>query len=581
MTDNGAPTPDTDAPALTQRQRRGTRTAPTLGRVLRLAFTGDEGVEYGGDADTVVVTGVRCDSRRVEPGDLFIALPGANHDGHDFLEQAKKAGAAAALVDRRPEAAPLPWARVEDTRRAAGPVADAFHRAPSERLRLVGVTGTNGKTTVTWLLDQAFRRLHGKSLLAGTLGHRIRGGPLRQKTGDPRLTTWEAPDFHAFLARAERAGCRHGAVECSSHGLALERLSAVRFEAAVFTNLTPDHGDFHEDFEDYYRAKRLLFTDLLREGGIAAVSADDHHGRRLEGELRRGRPGLRVLSYGAHEEAEVRITEAASDLGGTKLLLQTPEGSLGIRSPLVGRFNAANLAAAWTVLHAMGTPRKEAAEALSEATAPPGRMERIRAGGPTAAGAPKIGEERDAPTVIVDYAHTPDALERALEAARALAAGRALTVLFGCGGDRDREKRFLMGETASRLADRVVLTSDNPRSEDPAAILADIETGATQADMEWEAPRLEIRPMRRDAIRHAIATARPGEVVLLAGRGHETHQVVGDKRRALSDRREAALALRQRAAGSADPPPDPPADAAPGAADPKTDATDPTTDATE
>lgn len=592
MTNDGAPAPENGAPVLTERQRRGTRTAPTLGRVLRLAFTGDEGIEYGAEAATAVVTGVCCDSRRVKPGDLFIALPGANHDGHDFLERAKAAGAAAALVDRRPDPAPLPWARVENTRRAAGPVADAFHRSPSERLRLVGVTGTNGKTTVAWLLDHAFRRLHGQSLLAGTLGHRLHGGALRRRAGEPRLTTWEAPDFHAFLARAERAGCRHGAVECSSHGLALDRLSGVRFAAAVFTNLTPDHGDFHEDFEDYYRAKRLLFTDLLREGGVAAVSADDHHGRRLDGELRRLRPDLRVLSYGEAEEAEVRITEAASGLEGTKLLLQTPEGSLGIGSPLVGRFNAGNLAAAWAVLRALGTPRKEAAEALSEAPAPPGRMERILAGGAKpAAGTP---EDPEAPTVFVDYAHTPDALERALEAARALAAGRPLTVLFGCGGERDRVKRFLMGETASRLADRVVLTSDNPRSEDPAAILADIESGADQADMEWEAPRLEIRPQRREAIRHAIATAGPGEVVLLAGRGHETHQIVGGKRRALSDRREAAQALRQRAAEPTDPAAEAPdvAEApevpeAAGAADPPADpspdagADDPTTGPTE
>ena len=550
--DAGAGPTGTDTPPLTPRQRRGTRTAPTVGRVLRLAFTGDAGIEYGGDAETAVVTGVRCDSRRVKPGDLFIALTGAAHDGHDFLDRARLAGAAAALVDRAPpEPAPLPWARVEDTRKAAGLVADAFHRSPSERQRLVGVTGTNGKTTVAWLLDAAFRRLHGKSLFAGTIGHRFHGGPLRRRAGDPRLTTWEAPDFHDFLARAERAGCRHGAVECSSHGLALDRLAGVRFEAAVFTNLTPDHGDFHEDFEDYYRAKRLLFTDLLADDGVAAVSADDHHGRRLEGELRRRRPDLRVVTWGRAESAEVRITETASGPEGTKMLLQTPGGSLGLSSPLVGRFNAANLAAAWAVLEALGTPPKEAAEALSEAAAPPGRMEPVPA--PTAApggGAPAEA----APRVLVDYAHTPDALERALEAARELAGGRRLTVVFGCGGERDREKRFLMGETAARLADRVILTADNPRGEDPAAILADIETGAAQPGMEWEA-RLEIRPRRRRAIRHAVLSAEPGEVVLLAGRGHETHQIVRDKRRPLSDRKEAADALRERAAGPPDPPP--------------------------
>ena len=574
--DTAAATPTgADLPALTPRQRRGTRTAPTVGRVLRLAFTGDAEVEYGDGADTVVVTGVGCDSRRLKPGDLFIALPGvtsASRDGHEFLDRARAAGAAAALVDRVPENAPLPWARVADTRKAAGPVADVFHRCPSDRLHLVGVTGTNGKTTVAWLLDAAFRRLHGKSLFAGTVGHRFHGGPLRRRAGEPRLTTWEAPDFHDFLARAERAGCRHGAVECSSHGLALDRLGGVRFEAAVFTNLTLDHGDFHQDFEDYYRAKRLLFTDLLADDGVALVSADDPHGRRLEGELRRQRPDLRVVSWGRAEAAEVRITEAASGLDGTKLLLRTPGGSLGLRSPLVGKFNAANLAAAWAVLESLGTPAKEAAEALAEAPPPPGRMEPV----PLPITAPDRGatEAEGAPRVIVDYAHTPDALERALEAARDLAGGRPLTVVFGCGGERDREKRFLMGETAARLADRVVLTADNPRGEDPAAILADIETGAAQPGMEWEA-RLEIRPRRRRAIRHAVASAEPGEVVLVAGRGHETHQIVGGKRRPLSDRKEAEAALRERAAGPADPSAEPSAD--PSAAPPTGSPADPPT----
>lgn len=518
---------------------RGPGARPTLRRVLAQALPSGPDPRFSAAADRVTVTGAASDSRRVKAGDLFIALRGAFHDGHDYLRQAEARGAAAALVETPPKDAPLPWASVPDTRKASGPVADAVYRSPSERLRLVGVTGTNGKTTVAWLLDQAFRRREGASLLAGTLGHRFSAGGRRSRLTEPRLTTWEAPDLTAFLARAEAAGCTFGAVECSSHGLALDRLSATRFEVAVFTNLTPDHGDFHPDFEHYYRAKRRLFLDLLGDGGTAAVSLDDRRGQRLARELRADRPDVRVLTFGANEEAEVRITERRSDLDGTRLLLSPPEGSLGISSRLVGGFNTENLTAAWAALTALGVDGKEAADLLGRAQAPPGRMERAL---------PRGLDDPDAPVALVDYAHTPDALSRALAAARDIAAGRPLTVVFGCGGERDRVKRYLMGEAAAHLADRVVLTSDNPRTEDPDEIIEDIRKGADQRDAARSAS-LTIEPLRREAIRRAIRGAAPGEVVLIAGRGHETHQQVGGKRRAFSDRKAAKEALRDRATG--------------------------------
>lgn len=527
------------APKSAGRDRRGATARPTLRRILAQALPAAPEPEFGKGAERAVITGVASDSRRVKAGDLFIALRGAFHDGHDHLAQAEARGAAAALVETAPKDAPLPWARVPDTRKAAGPVADAAYRSPSERLRLVGVTGTNGKTTVAWLLDQAFRRREGAGLLAGTLGHRFSAGGRQSRLTEPRLTTWEAPALTAFLARAEHAGCVFGAVECSSHGLALDRLSATRFEAAVFTNLTPDHGDFHPDFEHYYRAKARLFTDLLRPQGTAVISLDDARGRRLAGELRAARGDVRVLTYGANEEAEVRITETHSDLEGTRLLLSTPEGSLGISSRLVGGFNTENLTAAWAALTALGVPGKEAADLLGRAQPPPGRMERAL---------PRGLDDPEAPVALVDYAHTPDALERALAACREIAGRRPLTVVFGCGGERDRVKRYLMGEVAARLADRVVLTSDNPRTEDPNDIIEDIRRGADQPDAE-RSPSLTIAPLRREAIGRAIRAAAPGEVVLIAGRGHETHQQIGGKRRAFSDRKAAEEALRNRAAG--------------------------------
>ena len=501
-------------------------------RQLRDLLDGLE-AELPAGAGDLRIGGVTCDSRRVEPGSLFIATRGERFDGHDFVPAAAAAGAAAAVVER-PLADPgIPLVRVPDARRAAGPAASAFHGHPSADLQLVGVTGTNGKTTVAWLLDEFFHRETTGSLYCGTVGHRARVAGRSLEPAGAGLTTREAPEFQALLATALAAGGAAGAVECSSHGLRQGRLAGTVFEAAVFTNLTRDHLDFHGAFDAYFEAKRELFTDLLRRGGTAVVGRDDPFGVRLAGELRVRRPDVKLVGFGTARDATIRLGALRSDLDGTRVRLHGPAGAHEIRSPMLGHFSALNLAAAWGALTALGFDGERAAAVLSDIAAPPGRMERI--GRPDAGrGAPPE------PAVVVDYAHTPDALARALAAARCLVGEGRLHVVFGCGGERDRGNRPLMGDAAARLADRVILTSDNPRGEAPEAIIAEIRAGAENPALGAEV--LE-EPDRRRAIERAVAVAGPEDLVLVAGKGHETHQQLGDLRIPLDDRRIAAAAL--------------------------------------
>ena len=498
------------------------------------------------DADDAVVTGVVSDSRRLVPGDLFVAIPGDRFDGHDFLGSARDGGAAAALVARGAVPPELPWVQVEDPRRAAGPVAAALYAHPARDLRLVGVTGTNGKTTVAWLVDAICSRALGTSLFAGTVAHRwsraepsgapatvpTRADPPGQRFEPASLTTREGPDFQAFLARARDGGCRAGAVECSSHGLALGRLEGSSFEVAVFTNLTRDHLDFHRDFEDYFAAKRTLFTRLLRTGGAAVVGTDDAWGARLAMEVEELRPDVTLLRFGKHPDgAGVRIVSARPRLDGLALTLETESGTRELESRLTGDFHASNLAAAWAAGTALGIPDDELTSGLAAVPPPPGRMERIEVPGrPVDA----------APAVFVDYAHTPDALARALATARRLVGSGRLSVVFGAGGDRDRDKRPLMGDAAARLADRVVLTSDNPRSEDPDSIVAAIRLGADNAALSAEVSE---ESDRATAIASAISDASAGDLVLIAGKGHETTQEIAGVRIPLDDRVLAREAL--------------------------------------
>lgn len=478
------------------------------------------------------IRGVTCDSRAVEPGSLFIAVPGERFDGHDFVPAAAAAGAAAALVETTPPNPGIPCARVRDARRAAGPVAAAFHGRPSDAMRLVGVTGTNGKTTVAWLLDAFFQRETSGGLYCGTVAHRAHAGGRLLEPAAAGLTTREAPEFQALLALARSAGCRFGAVECSSHGLRQGRLGGTAFEVAVFTNLTRDHLDFHGEFDSYFRAKRELFTDLLRPGGTAVIGWDDPFGVRLAGELQELRPDVRIVGFGSDPGAAIRLAAIRSDLDGTRVSLDGPTGPGEISSPMLGHFSGLNLAAAWGALTALGFDGARAAEVLSGAAPPPGRMERI--------GAPRGSRRGRKPAVLVDYAHTPDALARALAAARCLVGEGRLHVVFGCGGERDRGNRPLMGDAAARLADRVIVTSDNPRGEEPGAIIAEIRVGAENPAFGAE---VLTEPDRRRAIAEAVAAAGPRDLVLVAGKGHETHQHLGDNRIPFDDRQVVAGAL--------------------------------------
>ncbi|MYE42630.1 MAG: UDP-N-acetylmuramoyl-L-alanyl-D-glutamate--2,6-diaminopimelate ligase [Acidobacteria bacterium] len=489
--------------------------------------------ELSAGAGDLPIGAVTCDSRAVEPRSLFIAMSGERFDGHEFVPAAVAAGAAAVLVETPPADPGISFARVRDTRRAAGPVAAAFHGRPSDAMRLVGVTGTNGKTTVAWLLDAFFRRETSGGLYCGTVAHRAHAGGRLLEPAVGGLTTREAPEFQSLLALALSAGCRFGAVECSSHGLRQGRLGGTAFEAAVFTNLTRDHLDFHGGFDSYFRAKRELFTELLRPGGTAVIGSDDPFGARLAAELRERRPDVRVVGFGSDAGAAIRLSAIRSDLDGTHVSLDGPAGPAEISSPLLGHFSGLNLAAAWGALTALGFDGARAAEVLSGAAPPPGRMERIGAARVT-------GRRGRKPAVLVDYAHTPDALAHALAAARCLVGEGRLHVVFGCGGERDRGNRPLMGDAAARLADRVILTSDNPRGEEPGAIIAEIRLGAENPALGAE---VLTEPDRRRAIEEAVAVAGPRDLVLVAGKGHETHQQLGDTRIPFDDRRVVAGAL--------------------------------------
>ncbi len=487
-------------------------------------------VSPGGE-DTMI-GGIASDSRDVRPGDLFVAIRGGSHDGHEFVPAALEAGAAAILVERVPEDVAVPWARVRDTRWSLGSVAAVFYGDPSGAMTLAGVTGTNGKTTTCWLLDEAFFRLAGASLLAGTLGSRLRSGERRTR-GEAGLTTGSPVELQAFLAEGRRRGCAFGVVECSSHGLHQGRLQGTFFRAAVFTNLTPEHLDYHGDLDAYYRAKRLLFSEHLRGGGIAVIGIDDPHGARLAEDVAERRPDVILATFGFDPAATVRILENRSAGDAQTVRLGTPAGEQILETAMPGAFAARNLAGAWAALFNLDFAPEEVTAALSGAPAPPGRMEPVR-----------LEEQADAPLVLVDFAHSPDALEQALRAARDLAGAGRLWTVFGCGGERDPGKRAPMGRLAASLADRVVLTADNSRSEDPERIVAAVREGA-EAERPGSVTACELE--RRDAIRYAVREAAPEDVVLVAGRGAETHQHTARGRLPCDDRDLVRDALREEA----------------------------------
>jgi UDP-N-acetylmuramoyl-L-alanyl-D-glutamate--2,6-diaminopimelate ligase len=467
-----------------------------LGGTAVREVTGDPGVE---------IAALAYDSRGVGPGTLFFCVPGEKVDGHDFGPVAAEAGAAALVVERRLDLE-VTQVVVADARAAMAPLAARFAGDPTERLRTIGVTGTNGKTTTAFLLREVLEAAGIQSGLLGTVKQIVGGAE-----EDAVRTTPEAIDLQAMFARMLAGGDRACAMEVSSHALALHRADAIHFELALFTNLTQDHLDFHADMEDYFQAKRMLFE---MEPGTSVVNVDDSYGARLAGEFK-------CVTFSAEgAEADYLARAVSFDAAGAEFTVGLPEGGeILLRTRLPGGFNVANALGAFAAAVSMGVPVETAAAGLARAARVPGRFEPI--------------DEGQGFAVLVDYAHTPDSMENVLRAARRLTEGRLISV-FGAGGDRDSDKRPKMGRAGAELSDLAVVTSDNPRSEDPAKIVGEVAAGAGGG------VEVEIEVDRRAAIALALERAEPGDTVVIAGKGHEQGQEFEGGRKIPFDDREVA-----------------------------------------
>lgn len=483
-------------------------------------------VELPPDVAARTATGIAYDSRRVAPGAVFVALRGLKADGLTFAPQAEARGAAVIVADRpRPDGIRTAWVEVPNARVALAELADRFFGHPSGRLRAVGITGTNGKTTTAYLLRAIFEAAGWRCGLLGTVVYSFGG---QDRPAD--RTTPEAPDLQQMLRRMVDEGCAAAVMEVSSHALALHRVDAMTFAAGVFTNLTRDHLDFHKDMESYFAAKRRLF-EMLPADAPAVVNLDDPRGSVLAGISRR------PVTYAIRAKADVTPEPFELSLGGLSFTARTPRGRVQVKSRLVGRPNVSNILAAVATSVALDVPTDAIEEGLAGQPGVPGRFEVVHAG------------ESDV-TVVVDYAHTDDALKNLLETARALAPSRLVTV-FGCGGDRDKTKRPLMGAVAGRLSDVVVITSDNPRSEDQLRIIEEVRRGVPAPSRNNGrpgpgSPEVIVQVDRREAIGKAIEEARAGDLVVIAGKGHEKTQVIGDRVLPFDDVTVAREAIERR-----------------------------------
>ncbi len=468
------------------------------------------------------VTAVAYDSRRVTPGTVFVALRGLKADGAQFAPQAVARGAIAVVAETEPNTAiQVPWVVVPDARLALAYLADRFHRHPSGELQLVGITGTNGKTTTAYLLRSIFEAAGMRCGLLGTVVY-----SLGQADIEATRTTPESADVQLMLRQMVDNGCAAAVMEVSSHALALKRTDAISFAAGVFTNLTRDHLDFHGDMESYFGAKRRLFA-LLAQGAPGIVNVDDPRGPSIVS------VASRPVTYALRQAADVTPEPFDLVLSGLSFTARTPVGPIRVRSALVGRPNVYNLLAAVATASALDVPIGAIEDGLAALPGVPGRFQ-------------VVSSANDDVAVVVDYAHTDDALKNLLETARALSKGRLLTV-FGCGGDRDRTKRPLMGAVAGRMSDVVIITSDNPRSEDPARIIEEVQRGVPGA-RQGKGP--EVLPIvdRGEAIARAIDIARRGDLVIVAGKGHEKTQVIGDRELPFDDVDVSRAALTRRRA---------------------------------
>ncbi len=469
-----------------------------------------------GELASASVAGLEYDSRKIQPGFLFFAFPGARADGREFARQALDKGAIAAVSELpAPEGFRGAWIEVEHGRQALALASRNFYGRPDERLKLTGVTGTNGKTTTTFLIDAVLRAAGITTAMVGTIEYRL-AGEVRPAVNTPP----ESLDLYRMFQELEQAGGTHATMEVSSHALSLGRVYGITFHTAVFTNLTRDHLDFHHTMEQYFAAKQLLFAP---QGGSAApswavINFDDPYGRLIG-------PAPHTLRYGFEDGADLRALSLEMNFDGLRFTVQHGAERVRLTSPLVGKFNAYNILAACGAALSYGLDWKTIAGAIATSPRVPGRFESIQQGQPF--------------LIVVDYAHTDDALRNVISVARELHPKRVIT-LFGCGGDRDRSKRPLMAQAASEASDFVVLTSDNPRSEDPIAIMNDALVGLRRFDT----PHI-IEPDRAKAIRLALKEANDGDIVILAGKGHETYQVLKDRIIHFDDREVARGVLEE------------------------------------
>jgi UDP-N-acetylmuramoyl-L-alanyl-D-glutamate--2,6-diaminopimelate ligase len=463
------------------------------------------------------VESIAYDSRRVQRNGLFVALRGEKFDGHDFIEQAIEKGASVIVAEREQKYPRATCVAVENTRTAVADLSAAFYGYPARKLKLVGITGTNGKTTTTFLIQHICEKAGVRCGLIGTVRYQ-----LGERVLPAARTTPESLDLQELLAQIVNAGCRAAAMEVSSHALALDRTRGLEWDVAVFTNLTQDHLDFHGTMKNYFESKLKLFSELAsqqkKRKPVAVINIDDRYGEQLVGKIDKS---TSLITYGMGARADFRASNYRMEFGGTSYQLDARGKSYLVRIPLIGRFNVANSLAALAAANAMGIGVREAVLSLGKSPQVPGRLEMVPA--------------KRQFQIFVDYAHTPDALLNVLKTLRELEP-RRLIVVFGCGGDRDREKRPLMAQVVDLNADYAIITSDNPRKEDPAAIISHVERGFRSSHYEKIIDRAE-------AIARAIALAQPRDIVLIAGKGHETYQEFADHTVPFDDIQVARRAL--------------------------------------
>jgi UDP-N-acetylmuramoyl-L-alanyl-D-glutamate--2,6-diaminopimelate ligase len=508
-------TTEQDVPLKHSVQAAGSKTAKKLSEL----FSGAEAT-LPGSADRIEIQQVTCDSRKVQKGALFFALHGAQADGNTFIEDALKRGAGAiASEDPAPEklSARVAWVQVRDARKALATTAANFFNHPANALQLVAVTGTNGKTTTTSLVDAIVKAFGAKTGLFGTIAYHTPLGDYPAPN-----TTPESVDLQGFFAEIRDAGGKYAVLEASSHSLLMDRLWGCHFQAAVFTNLTREHMDYHKTFEDYFAAKRRLFEGT--GGGapeVAVLNTDDGYGKQLTGLAKN------TVTYGLESGTDITTKKFHLSFEGLHFTAQTPNGKLEVTSRLVGRINVYNLLAAIGAGQALGLSNEIIEKGIQNLESVSGRFQRVDQGQPF--------------LVIVDYAHTDDALENLIRTARELNSKGRIITLFGCGGLKDRTKRPVMGEVAGRLSDLTILSSDNPRTEDPLKIISDVVVGLQKTNGKYL-----IEPDREKAIGMAMDEARAGDIVLLAGKGHENYQILADRTLQFDDREMAHRALRER-----------------------------------